>query len=511
MTLSSWWFGFRVNLFEAGTLVAGGSQILDGKAPYTEHFAFYGPLSYLEPGVLGRIGPGLIGLQVGALVVGASVAVVAYWISARISNRPLLALIVPVLLAMGGNVSDRTLLPLLAVLLMSRWEERHSKLSLFGAGALTALSLLYLQDSGLALAAAIVATFVVGRALNRAPREVLTWPAFGVGSLGALSVLVPFAVWLAVKGSLGAWFYYCFVYPNVIYTKRSAAGYVTDLVAGWAGESPLTFGYHVVFYLLPYLTVVVAALASGALAWIEALRTPRTAVFARVTMAILGTFGVLQLRTLFASIDEAKLAAAAAPILAMSLGYALRTLTRQRARNTAPSLGGQRWIVVGAALTFTWFALWSAQDFVHDMLGRGRHTTSDPARGPMFAFGVVGGTSPTSSVAELEALSAVIGRRTTTDDPIFIAPNSPYIYYLARRENVTAYDYIDPVYTTSDVDREMAVVIRQERPKVVVLTNQSLYTNESAEVYAPVTYSRIRELYVEAERIGPFSVMTPRE
>lgn len=129
----------------------------------------------------------------------------------------------------------------------------------------------------------------------------------------------------------------------------------------------------------------------------------------------------------------------------------------------------------------------------------------------MFAFGVVGGTSPTSSVAELEALSAVIGRRTTTDDPIFIAPNSPYIYYLARRENVTAYDYIDPVYTTSDVDREMAVAIRQKRPKVVVLTSQSLYTNESAEVYAPMTYSRIRELYVEAERIGPFSVMTPRE
>jgi len=55
------------------------------------------------------------------------------------------------------------------------------------------------------------------------------------------------------------------------------------------------------------------------------------------------------------------------------------------------------------------------------------------------------------------------------------------------------------------------VAIRQKRPKVVVLTSQSLYTNESAEVYAPMTYSRIRELYVEAERIGPFSVMTPRE
>jgi hypothetical protein len=195
----------------------------------------------------------------------------------------------------------------------------------------------------------------------------------------------------------------------------------------------------------------------------------------------------------------------------MCLGYALRTLTRQRLRQTAPFRGGQRWVVVGAALTCAWFALWSAQDFVHDMLGRERLTTSDPARGPMFAFGVVGGISPTSSVAELEALSAVIARRTTSDEPIFVAPNSPYLYYLARRENVTAYDYIDPVYTTSDVDREMAGAIQQQRPKVVVVTAQPLYTNESAEVYAPVTYTRIRELYVEAERIGPFSVMALRE
>ena len=108
---------------------------------------------------------------------------------------------------------------------MSRWEERGiAKLSLLGAGAFEGLSVLYLQDSGLALAAAIVAAFVVGRALNRAPRDVLTGRPSGIGSLGALSVLIPFALWLAVKGSLGAWFYYCFVYPNVIYTKRSAAG-----------------------------------------------------------------------------------------------------------------------------------------------------------------------------------------------------------------------------------------------------------------------------------------------
>jgi hypothetical protein len=478
MTLSSWWFGFRLNLFEAGTLVAGGSQMLDGKAPYTEIFAFYGPLSYLEPGLLGRIGPGLIGLQVGALIVSALVAVVAYWISARISNSPHLALVVPVLLAMGGNLSDRTLLPLIAVALLCRWEERRSRLSLFGAGAFTALSILYLQDSGAALAAAIVATFIVGRALDRGPREVLTWSALGVGALGAASVLVPFGIWLAVKGSLTAWFYYCFVYPNVTYTKRSAGGYITDLVSGWAGERPLELGYHVVFYLLPYVTVVVAALVCAVLAWIEALRSPRAAVFARVSMAVLGTFGVLQLRTLFASIDEAKLAAAAAPVLAMCLGYALRTLVRQRVRTTAPFRGGHRWLVVGAALTCAWFALWSSQDFVHDMLGRERLTTSDPARGPMVGFGVVGGISPASSLAELEAVSAVIGRRTTSADPIFIAPNSPYLYYLARRENVTA---------------------------------QPLYTNESAEVYAPVTYARIRELYVEAERIGPFSVMALRE
>jgi hypothetical protein len=179
-------------------------------------------------------------------------------------------------------------------------------------------------------------------------------------------------------------------------------------------------------------------------------------------------------------------------------------------RKTPPFRSGQRWVVVAAALTCTWFALWSAQDFAHDMLGRERLTTSDPARGPMVAFGVVGGISPTSSVAELEAVSAVIGRRTTSDDPIFIAPNSPYLYYLARRENVTAHDYIDPVYTTSDVDREIAGAIQRGRPKVVVVTAQPLYTNESAEVYAPVTYAKIRELYVEAERIGPFSVMALR-
>ena len=115
--------------------------------------------------MLGRIGPGLIGLQVGALVVGASVAVVAYWISARISNRPTLALIVPVLLAMGGNISAAPSFLSWPYYFMSRWEERHSKLSLFGAGALTALSVLYLQDSGYLLAPGIAADVVVGWAL----------------------------------------------------------------------------------------------------------------------------------------------------------------------------------------------------------------------------------------------------------------------------------------------------------------------------------------------------------
>jgi hypothetical protein len=285
---------------------------------------------------------------------------------------------------------------------------------------------------------------------------------------------------------------------------------VTELVAGWAGDSPLTFLYHVVFYLLPYFIAILAAVTCAFIAWVDAVKLRTSPVFAPVAVAILGTFGLLQLRTLLASIDEAKLSAATAPIVTLSVGYALRAIVHAQSHRTdiKMSLPLRSWII--PAVCLSWFALWCTQDFAHDLLGRERLAPAQRASGPMFGFGVAGGLSPTSSVAELEALSAAIERRSPHDESIVVIPNSPYVYYLARRSNLTPYDYIDPVYTTPDVDSAIASAIQAERPGLIVVTDQPLYTTEPAEIYAPATYREIRQSYVEAERIGPFSLLIPR-
>lgn len=356
VSVLGWRDGVRLNLFEAGTTLAGGFQIIGGKTPYTDLFAFYGPLAYLEPGLLGWFGPGLVGLQIGELAASAAMALTAYWLTARISGRPALALMTPAVLALGGSLSHRTLLGLLAVVLLSRWEVSRSRPSIFLAGVLTGAGILYYQDAGSALVVALGLAVVVGL-VSSPVHHVLTWPAIALGAAGVCAALLPAAFWLGLRGALDDWFYYCFVYPNIIYTKRSATGYVTGLLASWSGDRPATLAYHVVFYLLPYLVIALTAVVTLWCTWSDAvLGGQRRSGFAPVSTLVLALFAAVQLRTLAASVDEAKLAAAAAPVVILGMGYALRRLGGwSAARKVSPRT---RLTAVAALGTLVWFVAW---------------------------------------------------------------------------------------------------------------------------------------------------------
>jgi hypothetical protein len=495
--------GYTLNLFESGTVLAGGQHLVHGDMLYTDVFAFYGPLAYLGPYLMAALfGRSDLALLLPDVIFGTLVCWIAYRLAVRLSGRPWLSLLVPMAIAAQGADSRRTLPALASLLALSNYERTRARWWLFLSGIACAAATLWFQDAGISLAISLVVVTAVAMhrwrpALGGTVRSAGSWV------LGFLGLMLPFAVALAVVGALSKWLYYCFVFPNTTYAHRSATGYLQSLIASWSGLSLPRLIYKYAFYIAPYALVAVVAFTC-VLVTVYALVRRRAVTAVPLTAAALSLYALLQLRVVFASLDEAKLVHASPPTIVAAVGLA-GWLTRRTRSRAAPRL--ERAARAGFVVATSFLLLVASQKQIHYRL----HLAAPPlatGRGLLSGIPLAGAAPPATTVPELSALTEYVDAHTTARDRIFVAPTQPLLYYLTGRDNATGYDYLDPVYTTPAVDTRIVSQLATRKPALVLLAD-SKFGKLSGPELAPKTYLWLTRHYRTVRRIGAFRILAP--
>lgn len=490
--------GERLNLFEFGTLVAGGDQVIGhGKMLYTDVFAFYGPLTYLEPALASRIGTGLVGLQIESMAVLLLGAIASYRLTVRLCQRPFLGLVVPCSLALVGGLVPRATPGILALLCLAALESEGVRAWAPFVGFWAAVGVLYFQDAGVAIVAALALVSLAGVVNSRVRSLLWTRNSLPILIGGAVPVTLV-SGWLVSRQAFGAALYQMFVFPNTVYVERSAFGYLSELVASWNGLNLVTWLYKATFYALPYVVVVGAAVFGAALAWLQLFRG--AAPVLPVTTAVAATYALLQLRTLFASADESKLAAASMPVVIVAVALAARGWSPVGRR--AGTFWRRAAVVALVAFLLAWPMQKRARIWMYATPER-----IEVATGKLAGIGLTGTTSPTAGLGELRHVIDTVQSLTRPGDPIFVAPTSPLLYFLSERGNATRYDYLDPTYIKPAVDVELERALRGRAPTVVIIADGPNAWNRSAAQIAPRTMGYVAEEYHVQEIVGPYRVL----
>jgi hypothetical protein len=499
--------GRNLNLFESGTAIVGGLRILDGQTPYLDFFAFYGPLTYLIPG-LAQAASGSVSTTdfVLSLVFAVSSSLVAYALTARISGRPIASLFAPLALVLLGATTPRTLAALVSVLLFTEFERTGKRLWAMAAGVAGGVALLWIQDSGAWICVAVAVLTIVGL-FNKRSRALFGWKEFLLYAFGVAVALLPWAVYLAVRGAVFDWLYWSFVFPNSGYTQRSATAYFLDLVDRVLAATPLQGAYIGVFFVLPFVMVVVLAVANVVMASFLLLRRRapvRTPTVFPVSTFLLAVYALLQLRVLLASVDEAKLIDSSAPTIICSVSLAIG-LFGVRAAADRRVLAMR----IGVLLVLVWLAVWPIWSQTRYLLLQLREQRPE-------ASVAVGGLPfreagpPVSSPEEVDELVDRIAAYGAKSDELLVLPTSPLIYAISGRHNPSRYDYLDPVYTTNEVDAELAQLVSNEEVGLLVLSDSKFPGTElrGADI-APKTYEAIASHYAVVEKLQSYTLLVP--
>lgn len=501
--------GRTLNLFEDGTSTTGGMRILSGQMPYTDFFAFYGPLTYILPGLAhaatGSVTTSIFGLD---LVIGVLCATTAYLVTAILSRRPVFALATPVVLLLLGANTARTLPALIALLLLARFETTKGRGWLLAAGGLAGVGLLWIQDVGAWLCVAVLVVCLM-RLFIRQPSSDYGPISLLIFSAGVAAALLPWTIYCLARSALDDWLYWTLIFPNTGYTNRDATGYIATLIQTAGTAAPIRSAYLFLLWILPFIAIPAFAfgnLVLGAAAFIRSLRGRARKGFVPAlsgTYLVLAIYSLLQLRILLASVDEAKLLDSCAPTIIGTV-VVLTTIAPPIGRGYAP------WVRVLALVLAVWLCVWSmwfqARNYLEVRMSP-RPVVANSVGGLPFSAA----SPPPTTPAQLDALIAEIHDRTSTSDPILVLPTSPLVYAIANRMNPTRYDYLDPVYTTASVDSDIAAELRTGTIHLVVAGNNSFPGREiGGPDIAPLTYKALADQYRVTWSIGDLVLYTPR-
>ena len=492
--------GRGLNLFEDGTALAGGARMLRGQVPYTDFFAFYGPLTYLVPAVVHRlVGSVSSGIFVTQALIAVVTAVASYLVTLALTRRVVVSMAAPAVIVLLGAYTARPLPALIGLVLLSRYERDGRRRWLVASGVSAAAGLLWIQDAGAWLCVAVFVVWIA-HLLRPSRRKAFDAKAFGVFSAGVGLGLAPWVTYVLDKGAFAAWITWTFVFPLTGYTQRSATGYLRTLIDSLGEVSIPRAVYVFLLWVFPliaaFLLAAFALVALGVQWW-----RSRVAAHAPVTRLVLAVYAVLQLRVLAASVDEAKLIDAIAPTIVATVVVVVSWIS------TSQRLRAQR---AAAAVVAAWLVVWPLW-----YQARSLAEAVDAPR-PSVVAGMGGlpisqASPPLTTPAELGELLADVQSRTRAGDAILVLPTSPMLYVASERINPTRFDYLDPVYTTADVDQEIRDEAISGRIRLVLLADATFPGTElSTSDLAPLTYASIMSHFVVVSEIGRFAVLEPR-
>jgi hypothetical protein len=110
---------------------------------------------------------------------------------------------------------------------------------------------------------------------------------------------------------------------------------------------------------------------------------------------------------------------------------------------------------------------------------------------------------------QLHRLVDAIHREIPAGEPIFVAPYSPGLYFLAERPNPTRHDAIVPGFATPEIQQEVIQTLEREQVRLVVIDLSWLDSRVRWQLpaFAPHLWRHLNASYVQERTIGAFLLL----
>jgi hypothetical protein len=463
------WLGTRgpgalLDLFEHGHWLAPASDMLAGKVPYRDTFPMHG---FLADGGLDYVLFRLFGPSY-RLSLDARMVLVSFFhpaiflVAAAACRRPVLAaLAIPLNIGMSiAIVADRPVVPLLslAAFLWSIGDER-SKVRAFTAGLLGGVGLLYSLDFGTFVLIAEVLTLaacgVVFR--ERESRPIRSAWFF----LGLSAVALPWFVFLAAVGALGAFLRASFVDLPRLFESTWGLHFPApwELLRDWMQGHPyyaegVPIGPAVAkrFYLAPAFGVLGIGLALWT--WRKKKPAVHTLRLLVLSLACLGFYRYVIFRFHLGAGN-----ALTGPLFLLLL-VTMYELSDRR-RRVGVALG-----VVGVLAAFSMNGPGRLFAVFRNAANYRERTAPPPTMVPLTLPRGGGIRVPREAVESLRELLAFVDAHAPPGAPVLDLSNRAAIHFFARRSNPTRFTEVPPMATFED---EVLADVQRKRPALVIL------------------------------------------
>jgi hypothetical protein len=419
-----------IDLFHRGEALGPASDYVRGKVPYRDVFVLHGLLQdgLLDAWLLEAFDRDERVVLARPAIIGALAAPALWFLGLAIFDSIPLAAILMMLGIVTFVDNERALLEIVVVTLFLR---RRYVL----CGVVAGVALFYSFDIGLySIAGAVVAAAVLRQ-----------WKAIGLFSIGAAAGALPFIVYLASRGALGAFATTTFAtIPAVIDAVWSLP--FPDLVEPFRNNLNL----HVItgFFLSEQFRFVLNPLIIGIA--LVVLVTGAASRF-RTSLIVLVAFAILTQRSALGRADfqhqyfSAFLIAPILLILLVMLARAPRAL----------AVAG-----IAALLPFLVIALW-LPDVVNSRIDETMH----------YVPRVLGAEFVDPQAAEtrrrINDVRYEVGQLTRPGEPMFDFSNQPALYFFCDRPNPTRF-YQVPIISPVNAQREVLLALEKARPNAVI-------------------------------------------
>lgn len=473
-----------------GYQLAGAAEILAGRHPFVDFRDVYGPLphyasAFAHVAAGGRVG-GELALVVGALACG-------YALFFRLLRRcgvgagvALVATAVAVAVQPSAFRYYLFLLPVIFLTAAWRYTENPTRRARAWLAATVTLAGLFRPDLGVfTWLAGVVALTTLGAGRRAAWREAAEFTAW----VGAWAL--PWLGWLAAHGALGE-----YLLDSSSGALAHNAGMARAFPA-WAfgGTDAVTQNAKAFLFRLPALLLIVA-LAGLWLKRRELAGAPRARLW---TMAALAAGTQLQAVSIVDWMHVKDTLPWRIFLLAWLVAEAVKSGTTARRRWIAGSAAGAlAAMLIGAVawreplIQFRWRAL------------RTKAATYALERDAFLAR--LAGWPRADLYSYLRDHSA-------PDEGVFAVIEAPQTNFFAQRRLAGGQLAIFPgFFASADDQRRLIERLRTGRTAFVVLDHlgQDEYPELALEKFAPEFWAFLQRDFVEAARIGPFRVLTPR-
>lgn len=455
-----------IDLFHRGEAIGPASDYLRGKAPYREVFALHGLLEdgMLDAWLMEMFGRDLDVAVARTVILGGFLAVTLWILGLAVFESIPLALLVVGMSAWTTAENNRTFFQVAAVALLWIALLRGRMPAAFFAGVFGAVALFFSYDIGLytiaggvgsTLALALIARRVAWAGVS--PLRTLTFFVAGV-----LAGAAPFLIYLAWRGSLGAFFEVSFVtIPRIIDAVWSLP--FPDLTTMFRED--LNLHKLAEFVLWEKFRLILSPLTIGiAAAYLIQRIVRRTFEDLDAALLVLTIFATITQRTAFGRAEFRHQYFAAFLVGPMLVILGILAARRLVSIWRGGDEGVRAFVVTVVLIAFPVIAvLFWIPDLINARLG-------DVTNYQRRVLRVYRDGRAEEVVHRIRYVSDEIRRLTRRREPVFDFSNQPAFYFFADRPNPTRF-YQVPIASPARFQAEIINALEKTRTKVILRTS----------------------------------------